>query len=79
MPGLAELLAEVSPRRGSCAIAAILEVLDKADRQTLVDALASPAVTHNALERALRSAGHPVGRSTIALHRKGECFCGRAS
>ena len=75
---LENLKAAVSKRRYSCATRSFYDSLNEADQQILMDLLADPNVSHNALRKALREqAGATLADTSIAKHRQGLCSCSR--
>jgi hypothetical protein len=49
--------------------------LDKADYDILMEAIASPLWTGNALSEALRERGFKVHKGAVTNHRKKACAC----
>lgn len=64
--------------RMRCAIAVLLERLDDADANALLEALAPDStMTNGQIERALAVEGHSHIKSyTVMRHRNGSCSCG---
>jgi hypothetical protein len=77
--GLADDLrqAQVKAPNG-CKIVAILGSLTKDDADALAAALDldKRELPHNVVAKLLGKHGHPVGPSTVGLHRNGGCACG---
>lgn len=58
-----------------CHVAERASNLSKEDAAILLDAIANPAWSINALVEALATRGVPLSRTVIERHRKGKCHC----
>ena len=80
---LAESLSAAVPYRPSrpCGMRAVLQVLNKRDRDALNAAFAIPKgepgrLSSQQLSDILATEGHKVSMKVIEVHRKGACSCG---
>lgn len=60
-----------------CRIAQILAEMDEADAADLVAALSDDAIQHVTITNVLRERGFPMGKHSVATHRRGKCGCAR--
>lgn len=58
-----------------CVLMSKAAELDKADYDILMEAIASPLWTGNALSEALRERGFKVHKGAVTNHRKKACAC----
>ena len=58
-----------------CHVAETASNLSKEDGAILLEAIANPAWSINALVEALATRGVPLSRTVIERHRKGNCHC----
>lgn len=72
-----EIRQHVDQQQRMCRVAEILDVLDAADREDLIRAMAAPEIASTAIVTVLGGRGITVHRSSIAKHRKGHCGCTR--
>ncbi len=76
---LDEIQTENRVRKGPlCTVKLILADLPSEDVDGLNQAMADPEVKTTAIRRALVARGFQIGDTSIARHRKGECFCGHS-
>ena len=67
-------------RRYGCVVADIIATLDEADRATFQKVLDSKVgdkytISHQAVANTMRSAGYPLGQTSVQKHRSGGCRC----
>lgn len=58
-----------------CAIAVLLDKLDKPEREGLATILADRDWSHSRVFKAIEDEGHKVPRQTLERHRRNECRC----
>ena len=76
---LDEIQTENRVRKGPlCTVKLILGELSPEDATGLNQAMADLEVKTTAIRRALVARGFQIGDTSIARHRKGECFCGHS-
>lgn len=71
---IAERLA-ARAERGGCRLYEVLSVLDQADHDALQAELSQRRWSNQALSTMLKEEGFMVGKTTIGLHRTGQCQC----
>lgn len=76
---LDDIQTENRVRKGPlCTVHLIMDDLTPDDIAGLNQAMSDPEVKTTAIRRALVARGFQIGDTSIARHRKGECFCGHS-
>lgn len=77
--GLLDDLRQEQAERKSvqCRIAHVLDEMDESDAADLVAALADDSIQHVTITNVLRERGFPMGKHSVATHRRGQCGCAR--
>jgi hypothetical protein len=71
---LSDSIEKFTAKTHKCTLAIITEMLDKKDREVLLNAIKTGVPT-TTLVSALRSEGYQIAEATFNKHRNGKCLC----